>query len=383
MSPDTFEILAPGMLTSVQDLGRRGYQRFGVPQAGALDAPAMRVANILVGNREGAAGLEITGLGPEVRFLADTMIAIAGADLGAKLNGEPLPTWQSVATAMGSVLEFGGPVDGLRAYLAFGGGIDVPLVMGSRSTYAKGLFGGFEGRTLMAGDVLKTFPWEADRVAGASDGHGLPDDLLAALVGHDHEVRVVLGPQETAFSSDGVSNFLSSRYTVAHESDRMGYRLEGPKIEHAAGADIVSDATTLGSVQVPGDGQPIILLADRGTTGGYAKIATMISPDISLLAQAAPGDTVRFVAVSVAESRDILAEQEALIADVKRAVGLDRSGLFHLVTDGEVQQVVSDSGDRITGRGNVLEAGGVEVRTLSTSDHGHDFEFEIEVRHTD
>jgi len=387
LSSDTFEILDPGMLTSVQDLGRRGYQRFGVPQSGALDAPAMRIANILVGNREGAAGLEITGLGPKLRFLADTMTAIAGADLGAKLNGEPLPAWRSVATPTGSVLEFGGPEDGLRAYLAFAGGIDVPLVMGSRSTYApyaaQGGFGGFEGRALMAGDVLKTFPWEAAGAAGASDGHELPDGLLPMAVGHDHEVRVVLGPQETAFSSDGVSTFLSSPYTVAQQSDRMGYRLEGAEIEHAAGADIVSDATTLGSVQVPGDGQPIILLADRGTTGGYAKIATVITPDISLLAQAAPGDTVRFAAVSVAESRDILAEQEAIISEVKRAVGLDRSGLFHLVTDGEVRQVVSDSGDRITGRGNVPETESVEVRTMSTSGQGHEFEFEIEVRHTD
>ena len=350
MSSDTFEILDPGMLSSVQDLGRRGYQRFGVPQAGALDAPAMRIANILVGNREGAAGLEVTGLGPKLRFLADTMTAIAGADLGAKLNGEPLPAWRSVPAPTGSVLEFGDPGDGLRAYLAFAGGIDVSLVMGSRSTYApsaaQGGFGGFEGRTLMAGDVLKTLPWE-----GASEGRGLPKGLLPMAVGHDHEVRVVLGPQETAFSSNGVSTFLSSRYTVGHQSDRMGYRLEGAEIEHASGADIVSDATTLGSVQVPGDGQPMILLADRGTTGGYAKIATVITPDISLLAQAAPGDTVRFAAVSVAESRDILAEQEAIISEVKRAVGLDRSGLFHLVTDGEVQQVVSDSGDRITGWG--------------------------------
>ena len=381
MSSDTFEILDPGMLTSVQDLGRRGYQRFGVPQAGALDAPALRVANILVGNHEGAAGLEITAAGPKVRFLADTMIAIAGADLGAKLNGEPLPAWRSVAAPTGGILEFGGPADGLRAYLAIAGGIDVPLLMGSRSTYApyaaQGGFGGFEGRALMAGDMLKTFPWEA---AGASDGHGLPDGLLASTVGHDHELRVVLGPQESAFSSEGVSTFLSSRYAVGHQSDRMGYRLEGPETEHVAGADIVSDATTLGSVQVPGDGQPIVLLADRGTTGGYAKIATVISPDISLLAQAAPGDTVRFVAASVAESHEILAEQEAIIAEVKRAVGLDRSGLFHLVTDGEAQQVVSDSGDRITGRGTVSETGGVEVRTLSTSGQGHEFEFEIEVR---
>ena len=372
------------MRTSVQDLGRGGYQRFGVPRAGALDAPAMRVANILVGNREGAAGLEITALGPKVRFLDDTIIALAGADLGAKLNGEPLPAWKSVTASKDSVLEFAGPVDGLHAYLAFAGGIDVPMVMGSRSTSApsaaQGGFGGFEGRTLNEGDVLKTFPRDS---LESPDGNGLPDNLIGAVVGHDHEVRVVMGPQEAAFSSDGVATFLSSGYTVAQHSDRMGYRLEGPEIGHAGGADIVSDATALGSVQVPGDGQPIILLADRGTTGGYAKIATVISPDISVLAQAAPGDAIRFVSVSVEESHEILAEQEAIIADVKRAVGLDRSGLFHLFADGVVQQVESDSGDRITGRDNSVGSGGVEVRTLSASAEGHEFEFEIEVRHTD
>jgi antagonist of KipI len=368
------------MLTSVQDLGRRGYLRYGVPQAGALDTPAMRIANILVGNREGAAGLELTVLGPKLRFLSDTMIALTGADLGAKLDDAPVPAWQSVSAPVGSVLDFGGADDGLRAWLAFAGGIDVPIVMGSRSTYAQGGFGGFEGRALKAGDVLRTF---SSALPPSSDGHGLPDDLLPAVIGHDHEVRVVLGPQESAFSSNGMTAFLTSRYTIGHQSDRMGHRLEGQKIEHEAGADIVSDATMLGSVQVPGDGQPIVLLADRGTTGGYAKIATVISPDISILAQAAPGDTVGFSAVSVGESRDILAEQEALIADVKRSVGLDKSGLFHLVTGGEAQQVVFDSGDRITGRGNDSETGSVEVQTLSTSGQGHEFEFEIEVRHTE
>ena len=380
MSSDTLEVLAPGMLTTVQDLGRTSYQRFGVPQSGALDATALRVANILLGNREGAAGLEITANGPRFRFLADTVIAVTGANLGATLDGQPLPGWQSFLASNGSVLDFEGPNDGLRSYVAFAGGIDVPLVMGSRSTYLRGGFGGFEGRALMAGDILKTFSPE---VALALEGNGLPDDLAPESVGHDHEIRVVLGPQEEAFSSDGVSAFLSSGYTVAQDSDRMGYRLEGPSIEHVGAADIVSDATALGSVQVPGAGHPIILLADRGTTGGYAKIATLVSPDISLLAQATPGDTVRFKAVSVAESHEILAEQESMIADVKRSVALDRSGLFQLFADGEARQVVSETGHPVTRRRALTDGGTVESRTLSTSDGGFEFEFEVEVRHNE
>ncbi len=380
MSSDTLEVLAPGMLTTVQDLGRTSYQRFGVPQSGALDATALRVANILLGNREGAAGLEITANGPRLRFLAETVIAITGADLGTTLDGQPLPGWQSFSASKGSVLDFEGPNDGLRSYVAFAGGIDVPLVMGSRSTYLRGGFGGFEGRALMAGDTLKTFSPE---VALALEGNGLPDDLVPESVGHDHELRVVMGPQEEAFSSDGVSAFLSSNYTVAQDSDRMGYRLEGPSIEHVGAADIVSDATALGSVQVPGNGQPIILLADRGTTGGYAKIATVVSPDISLLAQATPGDTVRFKAVSVADSHEILAEQESMIADVKRSVALDRSGLFQLFADCEARQVVSETGHPVTRRRALADGGTVESRTLSTSDGGFEFEFEVEVRHNE
>lgn len=375
------KVLSPGILTTVQDLGRTFYQRFGVPQSGALDTTALRVANILVGNSEDAAGLEITANGPKLRFLADTIIAITGANLGATLDDKPIQEWQSFPVQRDSVLDFEGLMDGFRAYIAFSGGIDVPIVMGSRSTYLRGGFGGFEGRALMAGDTLKTF---RPRTSTVPERNVLPDNIITEAIGHDHEIRVVLGPQEIAFSSDGISDFLSSEYSVSHDSDRTGYRLEGPSIEHAEEADIISDGTTLGSVQVPSDGQPIVLLADRGTTGGYTKIATVISPDISLLAQASPGDTIRFMVVSVSDSQKILEEHESLVEDVKRSIGLNRSGLFQLFVEGKSQSVVSDTGHPVTRRASApTEDDIIETRTLATNDHINQFKFEIEVLHSE
>ena len=369
MSIETLEIVSPGMLTSVQDLGRRGYQRFGIPVSGAMDTPALRFANILVGNRESAAGLEATVMGPTLRFLVDTTIALAGADLGASLDGVSIPTWRSIPVPAGSALSFQGPKDGIRGYIAVAGGIDVPVLMGSRSSYLKGAFGGFEGRALAAGDVLKTLP---SRIA---TGKNLPFELTPAEYGHNHLLRVVLGPQDDVFLPEAIETFTSSEYDIGAQSDRMGYRLEGPSLKHTNGADIISDATTLGSVQVPGDGNPIVLLADRGTTGGYTKIATVIGPDLSFLVQAMPGDKVRFSPVTFDESRSILLEQESFISDVKKAVGLDNSGLFTLAADGDVHEVTTDENERITG----IPAEIRETKTVSATAAG--FDFEIEVRY--
>ena len=369
MSIETLEIVSPGMLTSVQDLGRRGYQRFGIPVSGAMDTPALRVANILVGNRESAAGLEATVMGPTLRFLVDTTIALAGADLGASLDGVSIPVWQSIPVPAGSALSFQGPKDGIRGYIAVAGGIDVPVLMGSRSSYLKGAFGGFEGRALAAGDVLKTLP---SRIA---TGKNLPFELTPAEYGHNHLLRVVLGPQDDVFLPEAIETFTSSEYDIGAQSDRMGYRLEGPSLKHTNGADIISDATTLGSVQVPGDGNPIVLLADRGTTGGYTKIATVIGPDLSFLVQAMPGDKVRFSPVTFDEARSILLEQESFISDVKKAVGLDNSGLFTLAADGDVHEVTTDENERITG----IPAEIRETKTVSATAAG--FDFEIEVRY--
>lgn len=307
----SFEVLRPGLLTTVQDRGRSGYQKFGVPVSGAVDAIALRVANVLVGNPQGAAALEMTALGPELRFAADAVMALTGAEVEASLDGGPVLSYQSFLVRAGQVLDVRSCTRGLRAYLAVAGGIDAPVLLGSRSTCLVARFGGFLGRALLAGDVLRVGspPGPLQDLAGRQvpeewrPRHGLPVTA-----------RVVLGPQEDAFTEEGRRTFLESEYRVTPYADRMGYRLDGPGIAHRNSADIISDWIPLGGVQVPGDGKPIILLADRQTTGGYPKIATVVGPDIGRVAQLRPGDALSFRAVSVAQAQRIAHELEAGLA---------------------------------------------------------------------
>lgn len=357
----------------MQDLGRRGYQRYGIPVCGALDPLSLRIANILVGNPEGAAGLEITALGPTIRFTSDSVFAVVGADFRPKVGGREVRTWESVKVSAGSVLTLGAASDGLRAYLAVAGGIDVPLVMNSRSTDLKGVFGGFEGRTLQDGDSL---PVGASPHVSDWSWTGLPMGISRQpTFGQEFEIRVVLGPQHEEFTESGVNALLTSEYTVSADSDRMGYRLAGPDIAHQSGPDIVSDGTALGSIQVPGTGQPIVLLADRGTTGGYAKIATVIGPDIGLLSQAMPGAKIRFHAVSVEEAHEVLRDQEEMIREIKSFVGLDLTGAVSIRSDGSQVQVRDTYGGTIA----VSEVRGskTSTRTVSATIDGEGFEFEL------
>ncbi len=306
----TIMVLRPGLLTTVQDRGRFGYQKFGVPVSGAVDGIALRVANLLVRNPEGAAGLEITALGPQLRFLADAVAALTGAEVNVDLDGAPVPWYQSFLVRAGQTLDVQTCTRGLRSYLAVAGGIDVPVLLGSRSTCLAAVFGGFQGRALAAGDVLR----------GGSPSGPLTDlarrDVPEAWRLREESpgtLRVVLGPQDDAFTKDGLRSFLESTYLVTHHADRMGCRLDGPEIAHRESADIISDWVPLGGVQVPGDRKPIILLADRQTTGGYPKIATVIGSDLPLVAQCRPGDRLRFQAVSVAEAQAIAREFETAL----------------------------------------------------------------------
>jgi len=308
----TIEVLDGGMLTTVQDLGRFGYQRYGVPTSGALDQFSLRAANRLVGNPDDAAGLEMTLIGPRLAFLAPATIALTGADLGAHLGDRPVPGWESVAVEPGAVLWFAGPQDGVRAYLAVAGSVDVPAVLGSRATYTRSRLGGLDGRALKAGDILHVGGERPVLPGGALQ---LPAAHRPAY-GHAHVLRVVLGPQDDRFTAKGIDTFLSSTYIVTPQSDRMGYRLAGPAIEHLEGPDIVSDGTPLGAVQVAGDGAPLVLLADRGTAGGYTKIATVIGPDIPRIAQAAPGDAVTFERVGLDAAYTAVRLQEARLAEI-------------------------------------------------------------------
>jgi KipI family sensor histidine kinase inhibitor len=296
--PASIEVLEPGLLTSIQDLGRRGYRRLGVGGAGALDAPAARAANALVGNDPSDALLECTLAGPRLRFLTATHFAVTGADLGAllyrtDLGAWPVPLGRRVLARPGNELAFTGRQRGCRAYVAFAGGLDVPIVLGSRSTDLGGGFGGFAGRPLKRGDHVGL---GSARQRAAEIELWLPAQAATAPA----RVRVVLGPQDERIDPASLERFLSEPYAVGAASNRVGCRLEGPRLAHRGGAEILSDGMAPGSIQVPPDGQPIVMLADGPTTGGYPKIATVVSADLPLLAQLVPGaDSVRFEPVSL------------------------------------------------------------------------------------
>lgn len=308
---EVFEVIQPGPLTTIQDLGRSGYQQFGVPTSGALDNYAFRVGNLLVGNAEGAASLEITLPGCQLRALRETRIAITGADFAATINREAAPAWESLSLKRGDVLSFLRLNSGCRAYLAVSGGVAVPQVMQSASTYTKAGIGGFDGRPLRRGYVLR-----ANQSAASATVARMPSEYIP-VYGKQIVLRIILGPQNDLFAEEGVSTFLNSDYTVSTQADRMGYRLEGPRIQHREGADIISDGIPLGAIQVPGDGLPIILLVDRQTTGGYTKIATTISVDIPRIAQAKPGDKINFQQVDEEQAVTLLKKYEQQMETIK------------------------------------------------------------------
>jgi KipI family sensor histidine kinase inhibitor len=311
-SRPALEILRAGPLTTVQDRGRVGCQQFGVTVSGAMDEVALRVGNILVGNAQDAAALEISFLGPEIRIRADVVLALTGAEVVAELDGRPVPWYQAFLARAGQTLDIRHCTRGMRAYLAAGGGIDVPVRLGSHSTSLAAGFGGTEGRPLRDGDVVAVGPILGSPARWA--GRSVPG-IWRPVFASPQTIRVVLGPQDDAFTEVGRRTFLGTRYEVSSSSDRMGCRLEGPPIEHAGAADIISDWIPLGGIQVPGNGKPIILLADRQTTGGYTKIATVIGPDIPKLAQLRPGDRVQFEALAIGDAQAVA---RALERDLSR-----------------------------------------------------------------
>lgn len=297
----TLLTLDPGFLTTVQDLGRQGCERYGVPVSGAMDRLALMAANALVGNPLEAAGLEFALSGPVFRLSgAGGLVAAGGRGFNLRIGGQPIPLWMAAWVRAGETISLQAAGSGW-GYLAVGGGINVPQVMGSRSTYLRGGFGGLNGRSLQAGDILELGPGGAYDLAGQE----LPDGLLPAYSDHPL-LDVILGPQMQAFSKAALAAFLGGEYALTAACDRMGYRLAGPKLAHLlkGGADVLSEGIPLGAVQVPGDGQPIVLMADRQTAGGYAKIGVVSSASLPLLAQCPPGaGSVRFRAVSVEEAQ--------------------------------------------------------------------------------
>lgn len=315
---NTIRILNPGLLTTIQDKGRWGYQKFGMSVAGVMDDFATRIANMLVGNDEYEAVLETTLLGVEILFNCEEVIAITGSNMSPEINGNPVPMWTSLFVKQGDKLSSSGSISGLRGYVAFSKGLDVPEIMGSKSTFTRGNLGGFQGRKLNKNDEIKLGKKEL-----SSSGSYLPDSYKPVYM-KDNTIRVVLGPQDDYFDKEAIEVFSNSVYTITSEADRMGYRLDGPKINHIEGADIVSDGVVFGSVQVPGHGSPIIMMADRQTTGGYTKIATVITPDLSKLAQMNPGTTMNFQMVTVDESHSIYKEYEKQFKEVNKFIKENR-----------------------------------------------------------
>ena len=301
-------ILDAGPLTTVQDLGRPGHLRYGIPPSGPVDRESFLLANRLVGNADTAAGLECTYMGPRFQVDRACAIAVTGAAAPVTVNGEPAPGWTTIVLGAGDTVRVGAPRAGVLSYLAFSGGLDVPVVLGSRSTYVRGRLGGLEGRALRPGDILKSLDGPLPMVRSL---------VTPPAVGGDEEtiVRVVLGPQADRFTDEGLRTFLDSAYEMTPQSDRMGARLRGPRIAHARGHDIISDGIALGTIQVPGDGQPIVLLVDRQSTGGYTKVATVCSFDIGRLGQVKPGRRLRFRAIPLAEAHRGLRQWRASLAD--------------------------------------------------------------------
>ena len=300
------EILDPGLLTTIQDLGRFGHQKIGVPPAGAMDPFALRVGNALVGNELGAAALEMTVVGATLRFHQACVIAITGADLGPRIDGREIENWRSYLVRPGAILDFAGRRSGARAYLAVSGGIAVQPWLGSRSTYLLAGVGGLEGRALRKGDRL---PVGMTAVSvGSAAGRSFPFEWRPSY-GSKPTVRVILGPHLERFTEEAINTLLSSSYEVTPSSNRIAYRLEGPKLTHTRGADLISCGIPLGALQVPANGQPILHMADHPTMGGYTVIAVAIQADIPLLAQCLPGDHIRFRAVGFEEARESLRRQ--------------------------------------------------------------------------
>jgi len=284
----------PGMLTTVQDLGRWGYQHLGVPVAGPMDSYSHRLANRLVGNPDEAAALEVSVVGPDVRFEQDVTFVVAGASFPLDLDGAAIPTHVACCASGGSRLRFGRSARGARAYLAVAGGLDVPAVLGSRATSLVSRLGPLGGRPLKAGDRLPV---------GSVRGRPLDRGTPLPLPRGGATVRVLWGPQDDAFTPAARDAFASSRFVITPQSNRMGFRLSGPILAHETSADLLSEATPLGSIQVPASGQPILLMADRQTTGGYPKIATVIAADVPLAGQLDAGDWIAFAPCTLDEAR--------------------------------------------------------------------------------
>jgi biotin-dependent carboxylase-like uncharacterized protein len=318
----TFEIIKPGIFSTVQDLGRKGFLASGIPPSGAMDRFALKMGNLLVRNAPGEAGIEMTAMGLTMRMIEDRIISFTGGVFHIRKNGMAVSPWQTLEAKKDDVISVGKAEKGWRGYLCVAGGIDVPAVLGSKSTYAMGALGGFRGRPLKSGDMIQAGPSQesAESLIGRKvKKEAIPDPEDAKIL------RVVMGPQDDYVAEESIETFLTRLYRVSNKANRVGYRFEGPKFRFReikkakdAGSDpsnIVDDGNAIGAIQIPGGVEPICLAVDGVSMGGYVKIACLIAADMDRMAQLRIGDPMRFQKVTVDEARHILRQKEDQISE--------------------------------------------------------------------
>lgn len=300
-----------GFLSSIQDLGRYNYQDIGVSPCGAMDERSLMIANILVGNDKNDAVIETTMMGPEIEFKEDNIFAVTGGKLELKLNNEQIEMYKEIQAKKGDILSFGFMKEGCRNYIAFKGGLAVNKIMDSYSTHIRGGFGGLNGRKLIDGDEIgfrapfkEKYDYQFKQVE--------PEDMP----GKEVKIRVILGPEEEQFTRKGIETFISSPYKIGFDSDRMGYRMSGEVVEHTGDGNVISSVSSFGTIEIPGNGQPLILMADRPTMGGYAKLGTVISVDLSVLAQCRPNSKIYFEFIDVEAAEELYIKQYEYIESI-------------------------------------------------------------------
>nr|WP_295970281.1 biotin-dependent carboxyltransferase family protein [uncultured Bacillus sp.] len=325
-------IIKPGLLSSIQDLGRFGLQKYGVISSGAMDVFSHRVANLLTGNDENTPTIEMTLLGPVVLFHKDALIAICGGEFTPSINGHPIPTWKPVLVKKGTILHCGRASQGCRAYLAVSGGLSVPILLNSRSTYLRANIGGFHGRALQAGDEIP-FRLESgqakilmkrlySRMKGRpfAEANWYVSPNLIPTMQAEPIIRAMIGRQYHLFTPDSQEGFFQQSFTVTAQSDRMGYRLIGTPLSLKKPEEMLSAAVAFGTIQVPSDGNPIVLLADRQTTGGYPIMAQIASIDFSIMAQARPGDRIHFRKITHEDAQRLYIKKERETLLLKQSI---------------------------------------------------------------
>ncbi|MDZ5471628.1 biotin-dependent carboxyltransferase family protein [Bacillus sp. 31A1R] len=308
-------VIKPGLFTTIQDYGRFGYQQLGIVPSGAMDSYALRIANMIVDNQDMESTIEITMMGPTLRFDKSATISIFGANMSPEINGIPVQTGKPLLIQRGEIVSFRKLVSGARCYLAVHGGIQVPKILDSKSTYVKGRIGGLNGLPLKAQDII---PIQESRMNKRAKWFLAPEWFQYCV--SKSPIRIIEGKQFNMFNKNAKRDFLQTIYKIQSNSDRMGYRLQGEPLSLSAPKELITEGVTMGSIQVPPDGQPIILMADRQTTGGYPKIAQVASVDLPILAQKKPGDEIHFEMISLEAAQSLLIEREKQLRVLKKMI---------------------------------------------------------------